>query len=114
MTTNNTTFTDNTDFLESEQSVASMVRQLHEYFKNCYSEYKIRRSNIVNQLEVATEAQEEALMTELKSVDAELTLYGVLSDSLSVADRVLHARSVMTSLGVNNEIYRIRRREEGE
>lgn len=50
---------------------------------------------------------EQALLQEIRKLEAEISLFGVLSDSLSIADRVLHARTVMNELGLDNPIYRM-------
>ncbi len=50
---------------------------------------------------------EQTLLQEIRKLEAEISLFGVLSDSLSIADRVLHARTVMNELGLDNPIYRM-------
>lgn len=92
-------------FLAENQSVASLVAQLHNYFKNTYSHFKSERSTVVSRLESVTGEEEQELLKELRKIDTELSLFGSLSDALSIADRLLHARSVMTELGLNSEVY---------
>lgn len=94
-------------FLDEHQSVASLVSQLHEYFKDSQSHYEVERSHLVGTLEAASGEEEQKLLTEIRKLDAEISLFGVLSDALSIADRVLHTRSVMNELGLDSEIYRM-------
>jgi len=50
---------------------------------------------------------EQTLLQEIRKLEAEISLFGVLSDSLSIADRILHTRNVMNDLGLDNPIYRM-------
>lgn len=94
-------------FLDNQQSVASLVSQLHEYFKDSQSHYEVERSQLLGKLDAASGEEEQKLLTEIRKLDAEISLFGVLSDALSIADRVLHTRSVMNELGLDSEIYRM-------
>jgi hypothetical protein len=94
-------------FLVDHQSVASLVTQLHEYFKNSHSHYKIERSTLMSQLHAAEGEAEQNLLQEVRKVEAEISLFGVLSDALSIADRVLHTRTVMNELGLDNPVYKM-------
>ncbi|XHX80767.1 MAG: hypothetical protein RBJ76_12790 [Stenomitos frigidus ULC029] len=94
-------------FLVDHQSVASLVTQLHEYFKNSHSHYEIERSTLLSKLHETEGDVEQTLLQEIRKVEAEISLFGVLSDSLSIADRILHTRTVMNELGLDNPIYRM-------
>ncbi|NJR65495.1 MAG: hypothetical protein HC772_09535 [Leptolyngbyaceae cyanobacterium CRU_2_3] len=95
-------------FLVDHQSVASLVGQLHEYFKDSCSHYEIERSRIVSLLHSTTDEQkEQELMSTLRKVDTEISLFAVLSDALAIADRTLHTRITMNELGLDNEVYRM-------
>ncbi len=94
-------------FLVDHQSVASLVNQLHEYFKDTHSRYEVERSQLISQLDLADGEREEQLHREICKVEAEVSLFGVLSDALSIADRILHTRSVMNELGLDNPVYRM-------
>lgn len=98
----------NPKFLVDHQSVASLVNQLHEYFKNSHAHYEVERSHLISMLHAAADSErEQELQREILKVDAEISLFGVLSDSLSIADRIIHTRSVMNELGLDNPIYRM-------
>jgi hypothetical protein len=92
-------------FLAENQSVASLVSQLHNYFKNTYSQFKTQHSIIVSQFHAATEEEKPQLSQQLLELEAEMSIFGALSDSLSVANRLLHTRSVIKELGVDNSVY---------
>lgn len=104
----------NLSFLDDGQSIASTVSQLHNYFKNAYSEQKIRRSQLVSRLEAAVGEEEQTIQTQLQQLDEALMLFGVLSDSLSTANRVLHSRTVADALGFEAEIYHVHLEDEAE
>ncbi|PSB26949.1 hypothetical protein [Stenomitos frigidus] len=94
-------------FLVDHQSVASLVTQLHDYFENSHSHYEIERSTLMSKLHAAEGVVEQELLQEIRKVETEISLFGVLSDSLSIADRILHTRTVMTELGLDNPVYRM-------
>lgn len=102
----------NLDFLKDDQSVALLVRQLRDYFKDSYAHCKVERGQILNLMEKAANAanqEEEAkLQARMKKVDQALYIFGVLSDALSIANRVLHASSVVDELGKDGELYQLR------
>jgi hypothetical protein len=85
-------------FLADNQSVASLVTQLNKYFSNSYSHVKVERSSLISQLEAADGDQLAALQKQLQDLDEELALFGMLGDALSIADRLLHMRSVRAEL----------------
>ncbi|MBD3882229.1 hypothetical protein IFO70_10710 [Phormidium tenue FACHB-886] len=95
-------------FLVDHQSVASLVGQLHEYFKDSCSHYEIERSHLLSQLHGENaEQKEQELMTQVRKVETEISLFAVLSDALGIADRILHTRSTMNELGMDNPVYRM-------
>jgi hypothetical protein len=97
--------TEKLNFLADDQSVASLVSQLHEYFTNSYSHFQVKRSRIISNLESSSGEKEQELLKQLQEVDAALTIFGILSDVISAADKVLHAKAVMQQLGLDSEIY---------
>lgn len=72
-------------FLDENQSVASLVTPLHDYFKHSHSHCKVKRSQLLSQLDKVSGEQEQAVFT----------------------DRVLHSRVVMETLGMASEGYRV-------
>lgn len=94
-------------FLADRQSVATLVSQLHVYFKNTYSHYKIQQSNLVSQLEAADASGEQKIKQDIQEIQEELVIFGVLADALSIADRMLHAKEVRQELGEDSEVYKV-------
>lgn len=100
-------------FLDNNQSIASLITQLHSYFRDSHARHKVKRSDLVSRLEAATGEEETQLFQELQMADSEIALFGVLSDSLSIADRVLHTPIVMEALG-REELYQFHYETEEE
>jgi hypothetical protein len=98
----------NLDFLKDDQSIALLVRQLRDYFKDSYAHYKVERGQLLGRMEAASDEEEAILRTKVKKVDQALYIFGVLSDALSIANRVLHASSVVDELGRDGELYQLR------
>jgi hypothetical protein len=96
------------NFLADHQSVVSLIGQLHTYFKNSYSHYKIQQSNLVSQLESADDEAEQKLRQDIQDIQEELVIFGILADALSIADRMLHTRAVRNELGDAAGIYKMR------
>lgn len=46
-------------------------------------------------------------MQDLEKIDQEMALFGVLNDALSIADRVVHSKTMSSALGLDSEIYQI-------
>ncbi len=93
-------------FLAENQSVTSLVTQLHNYFHNSYSRDKMARSTLLSKIETAEDKDILEFQKQLRDIDEELVLLGILSDSLSIADRLLHMRSVRRELGPNSGAYK--------
>jgi len=95
-------------FLAENQSIASLVSQLHRYFQDSHSHYQMERSRAIAAIEAAPEGSQKQgeFQAKLREIEEEITLLGVLSDALSVADRVLHDLAVERQLGIDSEFYR--------
>ena len=94
-------------FLAENQSVASMISHLHRYFDNTYSHYKTEKSAVISNLHGSLPPdQQQQVQDDLSKLEAEIAIFGALSDALSVADRLLHARTVINELGLNSEVYK--------
>ena len=95
-------------FLTDHQSVASLIGQLHEYFKDTCSQYEIERSHTASQLHAHQDEQKaQELMATLRQIDTDLSLFAVVGDALSIANRILHTHSTIAELGSDNEVYRM-------
>jgi hypothetical protein len=95
------------NFLAENQSVVSLVSQLHHYFSNTYSQFETEHGRIVSQFNAADEAQKQELLQRLRQLEAEMTFFGALSDALSVANRLLHARSLIKDLEEDSAVYTV-------
>jgi hypothetical protein len=97
-------------FLAENQSVASMISHLHRYFDNTYSHYKTEKSSMISNLHGSLPPdQQQQMQEDLNKLEAEIAIFGALSDALSVADRLLHARAVINELGLSSEVYKAHR-----
>ncbi|MDX2229304.1 MAG: hypothetical protein NW220_06685 [Leptolyngbyaceae cyanobacterium bins.349] len=105
---------DNLNFLDDGQSIASTVSQLHRYFKTTYSRYKIQRSDLVSKLESAESDEALSVKEELRELDQALALFGILTDSLSAANRVLHTETAAKAMGISAELYAVHLEDEAE
>ena len=105
---------DNLRFLDDGESIASTISQMHHYFRTTYSHYKIKRGDLVSRLEVAEPNQIVEVQQELQQIEESLALFGILSDSLSVANRVLHTETVAKTLGIDTQLYKTHLETEDE
>jgi hypothetical protein len=97
------------NFLAENQSVASLVAHLHHYFVNTHSHYKAEKSMLLSQVHGPSDPMSQQQSQDaLNKLEADIAIFGALSDALSVADRLLHARTVINELGLSNEVYTAR------
>jgi hypothetical protein len=68
---------------------------------------------MVNHLHDGTKNPKE-LQEELQQLEEALALVGVLTDSLSVANRVLHSDSIARILGSDTDLFKIHLEDEAE
>ena len=86
------------EFLIAEHSVFSVVTELHNYFRDLQSYYKIARGKVVDQLETASAQQETDLHGQLKLINEKIALFHVLNNSISTVDVVIHSESMISEL----------------
>jgi hypothetical protein len=104
---------DNLNFLDDGASIASTVSQLHHYFKTTHSRYKVQQGNLLNRVHV--DARETAEVQEnLQHLEEVIALFGILTDSLSVANRVLHSEAIAQIIGSDADVYQIHLEDEAE
>jgi hypothetical protein len=78
-----------------EMSPIPVVTELHSYFRDLQSYYKIAQGEIISQLESAHDQQaEEDLRLKLKKVNEKINYFHVLNNAVSIADVVLHTESM--------------------
>lgn len=102
------------NFLDDGQSIASAVSQLHNYFKNGYTQCKLDRASLISRLDSISEDEEQEILCELQRIDDELTFFGALTDSLSAANRLLHSRVVANTFGIDAEVFEMHLEDELE
>lgn len=105
--------TDNLNFLDDGASISSTVSQLHHYFKTAHSRYKLKQGNLLNRVHVDPEetAQVQENVQHLEEV---IALFGILTDSLSVANRVLHSEAIAQIIGSDADVYQIHLEDDAE
>ena len=80
----------------ADQSVLSLVTELHNYFRDMQSYYKIAHGHLLGQLELATDAAtENALHEQLKDVNEKITFFHVVNNAISTVDTVLHTEKMI-------------------
>ncbi|MBM0742803.1 hypothetical protein JOY44_14500 [Phormidium sp. CLA17] len=105
--------TDNLNFLDDGESIASTVSQLHHYFKTTHSRYKLKQGNLLNRVHV--NAKETAQVQEdVQHLEEVIALFGILTDSLSVANRVLHSEAIAQIIGSDADVYKTHLEDEQE
>lgn len=104
---------DNLNFLDDGESIASTVSQLHHYFKATHSRYKLKQGNLLNRVHI--DAKETAQVQEdVQHLEEVIALFGILTDSLSVANRVLHSEAIAQIIGSDADIYKTHLEDENE
>jgi hypothetical protein len=93
------------NFLADHQSVASLISQLHQYFKDSSTYCQIDRSTLMGLLETVEPEREQDVLTQIQKLDTELALLEVLQNSLSIADRIIHTKSAITQFGLDSQVY---------
>ncbi|WAL61817.1 hypothetical protein [Thermocoleostomius sinensis] len=95
----------NLSFLADNQSVASLISQLHQYFKDSTTYCQIDRSTLMGLLETVGPEREQDVLNQIQKLDTELALLEVLQNSLSIADRIIHTKSAITQFGLESPVY---------
>jgi hypothetical protein len=95
----------NLSFLAEHQSVASLITQLHQYFKDSSTYCQIDRSTLMGLLETVEPEREQDVLLQIQKLDTELALLEVLQNSLSIADRIIHTKTAITQFGLDSQMY---------
>ncbi len=87
------------EFGFKEHSVIALVTEMRSYFKDLKSFYGISKGELLSKLEASTDEQEtKQLEAQLKEINQKIAYFTVLSDSLSIADTVLHTEAMIAEL----------------
>ncbi len=80
----------------ADQSVLSLVTELHNYFRDMQSYYQIQHGQVLSQLEANSDpATENALQEELKAVNEKITFFHVINNAISTVDTVVHTEKMI-------------------
>ena len=81
-------------------SVISLVTELHGYFRNLQSYYKVIHGEILDQLETETDAAKtEELKQTLREINLKIDFFHVLNNAISITDTVLHTEKMIEEFG---------------
>lgn len=87
------------EFAITEHSPLSLVTELHSYFRDMHSYYKIARGRLISELEASTDPDKtKDLSSQLEEVNNKLTFFHVLNNSISTVDTVLHTQAMIKEL----------------
>ncbi|MDY7023951.1 MAG: hypothetical protein SWJ54_21825 [Cyanobacteriota bacterium] len=89
-------------------SPSLLVAKLHSYFRDFLDYYEIERGRILSSMEmIEDDSQQEELREKLKKLGEQAAYMGALSDSLSAANRLIHAEGMIVNLGLEDDIYKV-------
>ncbi len=72
-------------------SIISTVTELHSYFRNLHSSYKVLQAKLLGELEVTEdELETQTIKQKLHDVNEKINYFHVLNNSISTIDVVLH------------------------
>ncbi len=93
-------------FSIENDSVISVVSELHSYFRDLQSYYKIAKGEILSQLELTSdEAKTEELKNKLLKVEEKIDYFHVLNNAVSIADTVVHTNTMISEFGTVEKKY---------
>jgi hypothetical protein len=82
-----------------DQSVISLITELHNYFRDLQSYYKIARGKLHDELDATLdETKAEALRQELKEVSHKMEYFHVLNNAISTVDVIVHTEVMVSEL----------------
>ena len=79
------------EFAFPDQSVINLVTELHSYFRDLHSYYKIAHGSLINQLKLEPDAAKtQDLQEQLHIVNKKLEYFHSLNNAISTADVIVH------------------------
>lgn len=92
------------EFAFQEHSVTSVATQLHAYFRDLQSYYKIAQGEILSHID-ATEDQAKAqkLKQQLREINEKVQYFHVLTNSLSTVDIIMHTELMIAEFRSEQE-----------
>jgi len=87
-------------------SVAKLVTELHEYFQNSQAHYEVIQGETRKKIGASDDMEKEQEVTEeMKLLARKISFFGALNDVLSAADRLVHSQSMVSEMGLNEDLY---------
>lgn len=83
-----------------ETPVISVVSELHSYFRDLQSYYKIAKGEMMSKIEACNDKEkEQELHLELKQINRKIDYFHVLNNAISTVDVILHTEEMIAELG---------------
>jgi hypothetical protein len=87
------------EFGLKEASVITTVTELHSYFRDLQSYYKITQGQLLSQLDTEKDsATTEVLETKLRSIRQKIDYFHVLNNAISIVDTLIHTEAMIEEL----------------
>lgn len=85
-----------------EASPIAVVTELHAFFRDMQSYYKIAQGQFLGKLETTQDADESAqIKAKLQDISRKVEYFHVLNNALSIADTVLHSPDMIDEFRPN-------------
>jgi hypothetical protein len=82
-----------------DQSVISLVTELHNYFRDLQSYYKIARGKLADELETTVDRdKEEELRQQLHEVGQKMEYFHILNNAISTVNVIVHTEMMVSEL----------------
>ncbi len=80
----------------ADQSVLSLVTELHNYFRDMQSYYQITHGQLLSRLDSTTDQMKEGeLHEQIQEINEKITFFHVLNNAISTVDTVLHTEKMI-------------------
>ncbi|MBD0337056.1 MAG: hypothetical protein ICV62_16335 [Cyanobacteria bacterium Co-bin13] len=77
------------------QSPLNAVTELHSFFRDMQSYYKIAQGQLLGKIETADSTEAAHLKTELDEINQKIEYFHVLNNAASIADTVMHTPAMI-------------------
>lgn len=85
--------------IAQDQSVISLITELHNYFRDLQSYYKIACGKLRDQLETTSDqAKIEELRQEFHEVSQKMDYFRILNNAISTVDVIVHTEMMVSEL----------------
>ncbi|PSF37915.1 hypothetical protein C7H19_08020 [Aphanothece hegewaldii CCALA 016] len=85
--------------VDQDQSVISLITELHNYFRDLQSYYKIARGKLTDELEVThDQAKMQELHDQLHEINQKMEYYHILNNAISTVDVIVHTEVMVSEL----------------